>query len=653
MADRIQGITIEIGGDVTGLNAALKDVNKQSGHLQTELKDIDRLLKLDPTNTELLSQKQKLLADAVGNTKTKLDALKDAERQVQEQVKNGNASEEQYRALQREIVSTEQNLKSLETKTKDFGSVTAQQMKIAGKEVSEFGDKVAGAGQKFAPVSAAAAGIIGGLAATAVQAGKTADDINTLAKQTGLSTEMIQKFSYASDIIDVDLETVTGSMAKLTKNMATAQKGTGDAANAFKTLGVSITNNDGSLRNNQEVFEETIKKLGEMENETQRDAYAMQIFGKSAQDLNPLILGGADALKKLGEEAEAAGLIMSQDALDAANAFNDELDTLKATAKGTFQQLGTEIGTALLPIMEVLIEMMQGALEWLRNLDSGAIQIILAIVAVVAAIGPLLIIIGQMAMGIGAIITILPALSAAFTAVTGPVGLTVAAIAALVGTLLYLWNTNDGFRTAVLAIWESIKVYITEFVEIVKVIIGEVTGFLQENFGFMWEAIITAFNAFKSLFEGDFKGFFTQIIAAAGTWISGFTGIGENIVKGIWKGIQNLASWFYNQIASFFSSLVEKAKEAVRIHSPSTVFAEMGRNMVLGLDQGWNKEISTAQRSIYGGMESLANVNQSNVNNSRSIIQNVSIIATKAIDEMETLKQIRQQGVLMQMQVEG
>ena len=112
--------------------------------------------------------------------------------------------------------------------------------------------------------------------------------------------------------------------------METAKKGTGDVASAFKKLGVSITDNKGALRNNQDVFNDVIKALGKIENETQRDAYAMQIFGKSAQDLNPLILGGADALEELGKEAEDAGLILSQDTLDAANEFNDSIDKLKA-----------------------------------------------------------------------------------------------------------------------------------------------------------------------------------------------------------------------------------------------------------------------------------------------------------------------------------
>jgi hypothetical protein len=130
------------------------------------------------------------------------------------------------------------------------------------------------------------------------------------------------------------METLTGSLSKLTKNMQTAQSGTGAQADAFAALGVSINDTNGEMRSNQDVFSEAISALGKMENETQRDALAMQLFGKSAQDLNPLILGGADALKELGDEAEAAGLILSQDSLDSLNTLSDAMDTFKATMSG-------------------------------------------------------------------------------------------------------------------------------------------------------------------------------------------------------------------------------------------------------------------------------------------------------------------------------
>ena len=114
MADRIKGITVVLGGDTTGLNKALSGTNKEIKNTQAQLKDVERLLKLDPTNTTLLEQKQRLLADAVGETKSKLDTLKTAEKQVQEQFKRGEVSQQQYDGLQREIAATEAALRKLE-----------------------------------------------------------------------------------------------------------------------------------------------------------------------------------------------------------------------------------------------------------------------------------------------------------------------------------------------------------------------------------------------------------------------------------------------------------------------------------------------------------------------------------------------------------
>lgn len=158
MADRIKGITIEIGGDTTGLNKALSGVNKEIRNTQSQLKDVERLLKLDPSNTELLRQKQKLLADAVGETKTKLNTLKEAERQAQQQFAEGKISEDQYNSLKREVAATEQQLKSLEDQA-GKANITLQQISLAGEKFQEFGNKVTDVGKKILPISAAAAGI--------------------------------------------------------------------------------------------------------------------------------------------------------------------------------------------------------------------------------------------------------------------------------------------------------------------------------------------------------------------------------------------------------------------------------------------------------------------------------------------------------------
>lgn len=193
MANKIKGLTIEIGGETTLLQKSMKEVNTTTKNLKTELRDVERLLKLDPGNTDLISQKQKVLADSIGTTKDKLEQLKQAEKEVQEQFEKGEVSEEQFRALQREVIKTEGELKKLEKASKDFGTNISRSLEDAGKKMQDFGGKVEGAGKKLAPISAVAAGAVGASVAVftsfddsmkQVQAtmGGTAEDYDKLSK---------------------------------------------------------------------------------------------------------------------------------------------------------------------------------------------------------------------------------------------------------------------------------------------------------------------------------------------------------------------------------------------------------------------------------------------------------------------------------------
>ena len=158
MANRIKGITVEIGGDTTKLQNALKGVNSSIKTTQAELKDVEKLLKLDPGNTELLAQKHRLLGDAVKETKEKLATLKTAAEQANEALAKGEISQSQYDALQREIIETEQQLKALEKQANE-SSVALQKIAATGEKLKSTGDTIASAGEKMLPVTAAITGL--------------------------------------------------------------------------------------------------------------------------------------------------------------------------------------------------------------------------------------------------------------------------------------------------------------------------------------------------------------------------------------------------------------------------------------------------------------------------------------------------------------
>lgn len=159
MADRIKGITVQIGGDTTGLSKALSGVNKQIKTTQNELKDVEKLLKMDPGNTKLLEQKQRLLASAAEESKTKLDSLKAAEKEVQQQFKDGVIDQSKMDAFNREMAEAKQKSEEATDALREFGSVAGQEIQLAGQKVSEVGEKIGEVGKKLMPVSGAAVAV--------------------------------------------------------------------------------------------------------------------------------------------------------------------------------------------------------------------------------------------------------------------------------------------------------------------------------------------------------------------------------------------------------------------------------------------------------------------------------------------------------------
>ena len=395
MAGKIKGITIELNANATKLDKALKDVNKASKTTQDNLKAVDKALKFDPTNTELLTQKQRLLAEAVDEAGKKVDLLKQKQKEMADAVAAGTASQTEYDTLNRKLQAAEGQL--------DKAKTAAEKFNVPVEKMKGYLDKASGAldsaAEKTKKYSAAAAGVVAGLAGLAIKAGQTADELNTLSAQTGINTETLQELQYASGLVDVEVSTITGSLKKLTSQMKKAKDGNKGTAEAFEKLGVKVTDANGNLRDNEDVFYDVLEALSKVENETDRDAAAMELFGKSASDLNPIIQDGGKQLKELGKEAKDAGLIMSQDALDGANRFNDALDKLKATAEASFNKVGGELAEALIPVAEELGEWIGKILEWIRGLGADNLLSILKIGVIIAAVSPVLDLLGKISGG--------------------------------------------------------------------------------------------------------------------------------------------------------------------------------------------------------------------------------------------------------------
>jgi len=198
------------------------------------------------------------------------------------------------------------------------------------------------------------------------------DNILTMSQTTGQSAEQLQEFSYATELIDVSMDTLQGSLTKLTNNMQNAINGTGDAKSAFEQLGISLTNADGSMRSANDVFYDAIDALGEVQNATERDALSMDIFGRSAQDLNPLIIQGSDTLKDYAKEAHDVGYVLDNEALEALGAVDDGFQRLQKTQESVKNQMAAEFAPYLTEFYEKITKLIKDGGQAMK--ESGLVD---------------------------------------------------------------------------------------------------------------------------------------------------------------------------------------------------------------------------------------------------------------------------------------
>lgn len=497
MAGNIKGITIEFQGDTTKLDKALRQIKNSTKDIDSELKQVNKALKFNPTSVDLWRQKQDLLKEKIKQTETNLKELKNIQKQMDAQ--GVDKQSEAYRRVQREITEAESKLKTFKTELRKIGQVNLRAM---SEQFKQMGKDLESAGQSMRGLSTAAAAVTAAIGALTVKSGKWADDLNTMSKRYSIGTKEMQMYSAAAELVDTDVETIAKSHVKLEKTMLTASKGTGTAADAFKALGVQVTNADGSLRDGDTVWKETISALGKMENETERDAYAMALMGKSASELNPLIEDGGKTYEKLAKTMKKYDLdFVDQKMLDNANAFNDSLDTMKAIGMVAFQQLGTKLAAYLTPAMEKVVDVVGRLASWFSKLSPRTQTIIASVAAMVAALAPLLIGLGKVSTGIGAIIKLVavvgPAIGGVIAAL-GPVILIIGAVVAA-GVLLYknwdkikaaakklkdnLIKTFNQVKAKVTSIWNGIKTAITspitKAVSIIKSAIAKIKSIIN------------------------------------------------------------------------------------------------------------------------------------------------------------------------------
>lgn len=712
----IKGITIEIGGDTTKLDKALNSSNKQIRSTQAELREVERLLKLDPKNTDLLAQKQEMLKKAVGETKDKLDVLKTAEAQVQEQFKKGEASEEQYRAIQRKIIATENSLKRLEEEAEKSNL----SLEKVGEAFGKVGNKATSIGNKLMPVTAGITGMGAAGVAAAMDldngydtiitktgatgealeelnevadnlftnlpiemedAGTAVGEINTRFGATGKRLEELsEQFIKFAEINGVDLNNSIGKTDKIMEQFNVDASETGNVLGLItqrgQETGIGIDSLMDSLQKNGATFKEmglnivqstnllaqfeangvnadtaiaglrksikaytdegksvdealtlTIESIKNASSETEALSIAQEVFGtKGAAEMKNAIREGRIDLESLSSSMRDYGNVVE----DTFNATLDPWDEAKVAmnnAKLAAADLGGVLLSSLQPIITKAVGKVKEFTQWFKNLDDSQKQTIIKVAAIVAAIGPALLIFGKLSTGISSVIGVVTklkgalgaggGLAKALTVLTGPVGIVIGILAALAAGFLHLYKTNDEFKEKVDATMAKVKqafsdmwIKVKPIIEQVKQAFLKLLQALQPVFKFILvlvgavangiikaaapilsaiqnvvEFVTNIIQALTALLTGDFEGFFTHIraalqnvinfvkniITAVVNFIVGFfEGFGINVKKifsDIWTGIQSV----FQGVGQWFSDRFTEAYNGV-----TNVFAAIG-----------------------------------------------------------------------------
>ena len=394
MAVRTVGARVALDGEKE-YKQALNELNTGNATLRTEMQKLQAEYKGNAESTEFLTKKGEILERQILQQQDKVNTLREAlqkaaqtygeaDTRTQKYAQQLNRAEAEQFNLQHELEATNDALKGqgetmegLGTIVDDLGSKFGIQLPDSLKTALDgMGSFSAGTVAAMAAAAAAVAALAEGikkLHEITIEAAAEVDEILTQSKITSVPAELLQQWNYAAEFIDVDADTITGSMTKITRAMNDAKDGSGASAEAFAALGVSIRDEvSGQLRSAQDVFMDVIDALGEVENQTERDALSMALMGKSAQDLNPLINAGTDALREYSKEAEDLGYVLDESQLKKLAEVDDSYQKLQRTIEAARKQLAADFAPASKAAMDLFSEVVQKAGKFLD--ESGLIE---------------------------------------------------------------------------------------------------------------------------------------------------------------------------------------------------------------------------------------------------------------------------------------
>lgn len=588
---KIRGITIELSADASGVQNALKDVNSTLKTTQSDLRDIEKLLKLDPTNTELLAQKQDALAKALDATRNKVEVLHQAEEDLKKQMVDGGTEEQQRQlaALQREIVSTEANMRKYEGQLEEVSKTSedvADSTQKAEKHTASFGETAKKAGAVaaagFAAIAAAMVAVVKGLADLITDTAEYGNQVDKMSQKMGMTAEAYQEWDFIMQHCGASMDSLKSSM----KTLATAAE-TGNAA--FEKIGLSqeqIAN-----MSQEDLFAATIAGLQDIDDTTERTYLASQLLGRGATELGPLLNMTAEETAEMRDRVHELGGVMSDEGVKAAAQFEDSLQDLKTAFSGIKRSLAGEFLPGVTKAMDGFTEILIG------NTDEG-----------IAAIKE----------GTDEMVQVLNEMLPTFIEVGGEVIVNLLTgivenlpnlIPAIIDVVLKIVDTLienlpliiDAAIQIIIAIIKGIAEALPDLIPKIVEVVLTIVETLIDNIDLLIEAAVQLMVA---LAIGLVKAI-PVLIEKAPEIIAGIvTGLAEGVwemiqagwdlIKGLWEGIKQGAVWLWEKVKGWLSDLWNGIKDFFSISSPSKEMMWLGEMLTEGLAKGIEDNASDA-----------------------------------------------------------
>lgn len=740
MAENI-GLKLGIDGE-KDFKQALTDINKDFKVLGSEMKLVASQFDKNDNSIESLTARNEVLNKQIDAQKDKIKTLKSA---LENAANSFGENDKRTKEWQIKLNNAEAALNNMERELKD----NTAQMNKTGTAADHMGDEIKQSGKQaddarsgfdnlkktLSTVGAALGATIAAIGTAAVTAGKkiwdmandtaeAGDEIDKQSQKLGISAENYQKLSYAMERSGADVEDFKKGTMNITKELANMQNGVDGAGSMFNQLGISVQNADGSFKSTEDVLLSTIDALSNMQDETKRNALANSVFGKSYQEILPLLNSGSDGIRQLMDEAEQYGMVMSDDAVKASAAFEDSLTKLKGTITGVKNALMGQLLPGFKSITDGFAELVSGNEEGSGMIKSGIENVIETVSDMIPQVVSLLSVIGEAILEEApsvleslstniidllpdaldfALNNVLPNLLESVLNIAGQLFTSISEslpnlmtslaesfsnivtelfsednITNFVGTLLtFIQNAIAGIGDALPIILEAIKTVVLNLIDSLPEIFSMLLDMLPdliENIGSiiknglpvlvqaavelvssicdnlpeilmeLIENLPTILDTISStlidnidtliqcgidltigivknlpkIIVGLIKAAPQIIASLAKALISGLgqiVEVGKNIVKGLWEGIKNAASWLWEKITGWLSSIWDGIKNFFGIKSPSTKMRDMiGKNLVKGLAQGITDEGKTAVNAMTALSKDLSSVTFSPIN---------------------------------------